>query len=44
MSRGRRNGDETTVLILRMAATQICPPVGVRIEALSASAAEAGKD
>jgi len=29
--------EETTVFILRMAATQILPPVGVRIEALSAS-------
>ncbi len=37
MPGGRRNLEETTVFILRMAATQILPPVGVRIEALSAS-------
>jgi hypothetical protein len=37
MSGGKRNGEETTVLILRMAATQICPPGGARIEALRAT-------
>src|SRR6266852_8486598 len=37
MPGGRRNGDETTVFILRMAAKQILPASGVRIEALSAS-------
>jgi hypothetical protein len=37
MPGGKRNREETTVLILRMTATQICPPGGVRIEALRAS-------
>ena len=36
MPGGRRNGDETMVFILRMLQRKFCPPVGVRIEALSA--------